>query len=332
MSADPKCAMNAGSFGQDDGSGFIGEEPSSPRTVKASLRFPIDRFLADGVLFTPRSMEHKWALFYHQGEIICVRSWQRQVHVVAHVEQRGDYVEITRVRGTFVSEEEEPEFTIRILDYLLRSHALDLAYPAPVPAELESDPYRAAMWCFAMFGDRTIAATPFRFDSVDPGKPLRTRSLLHFGVARCNTSEIEKQLAAGVPIDLLDGDGFAPLHLAVAMKQVPMIDLLLARGSPVGVRSAGEGGTPLMLAVQGSPEITQLLMERGADVNARNNRGFTPLHVAADAGHLDIVKLLLDRGATPNPEAEGHTPRSTAEQRQRPDIVAVIDKYIASAN
>ena len=125
MSADPKCAMNAGSFGQDDGSGFIGEEPSSPRTVKASLRFPIDRFLADGVLFTPRSMEHKWALFYHQGEIICVRSWQRQVHVVAHVEQRGDYVEITRVRGTFVSEEEEPEFTIRIVDYLLRSHALD---------------------------------------------------------------------------------------------------------------------------------------------------------------------------------------------------------------
>lgn len=163
-SADPQCASNAVSFGQDDGSSFIGEEPPARRVAEASLRFPIDRILADGVLFVPCEMEHKWALFYHRGEVICVRSWLRKVQVVAHVERRHDHVEITQARGTFGAEEEEPEFTIRVLDYLLRSHALDTVYPAPLPTGMESDPQTAAMWCMSMFGNRALFATPHRLD------------------------------------------------------------------------------------------------------------------------------------------------------------------------
>ena len=94
-SSDPRCASNALSFGQDDGTSFIGQEPPVGRSVEAGLRFPIDRVLADGVLFIPREMEHKWALFHHRGEIICVRSWLRQVQAVARVEAHGDHVVIT---------------------------------------------------------------------------------------------------------------------------------------------------------------------------------------------------------------------------------------------
>jgi hypothetical protein len=86
-SLDPQCAANAVSFGQDDGTSFIGEQPPVSRVVEARLRFPIDRVLADGVLFTPLEMEHKWALFYHGGQIICVRSWLRKVQATAQVEQ-----------------------------------------------------------------------------------------------------------------------------------------------------------------------------------------------------------------------------------------------------
>jgi hypothetical protein len=152
-STDPQCASNAVSFGQDDGTSFIREEPPVRRIVETSLRFPIDRILADGVLFAPREMEHKWALFYHGGQIICVRSWLRKVNAVAYVEQRQDHVEITQVRGTFVDEDEEPQFTIRVLDYLLRSHALNTVYPAPLPVGTEADPQAAAMWCMSMFGN-----------------------------------------------------------------------------------------------------------------------------------------------------------------------------------
>jgi hypothetical protein len=139
-SANPLCASNAMSFGQDDGTSFVGQELASRRITETSLRFPVDRTLADGVLYVPSEMEHKWALFFHRGEIICVRSWLRQVKLVAHVEQHRDHVEITSVDGTFQDEDEAPEFTVRALDYLLRSHALDAVYPVPLPTGMDSDP------------------------------------------------------------------------------------------------------------------------------------------------------------------------------------------------
>src|SRR5262245_41460058 len=72
-SREQQCALNAMSFGQDDGTGFIGVEPRVTRQVTAGLRFRIDRMLADGALFLPQEMENKWALYFHRGRIICVR-------------------------------------------------------------------------------------------------------------------------------------------------------------------------------------------------------------------------------------------------------------------
>src|SRR5215212_1190904 len=66
-SRDPQCARNALSFGQDDGLGFVGVAPPVRRQVPVGLRFRIDRTLADGALFLPSAMEHKWALYFHQG-------------------------------------------------------------------------------------------------------------------------------------------------------------------------------------------------------------------------------------------------------------------------
>lgn len=330
LTTDLRCATNAVSFGQVDGRGFIGEEPTSKRVVEASLLFPIDRMLADGVLYIPREMEHKWAIFYHRGEIICVRSWLRQVQIVARVVHRHDLIEITQVGGRFGDIGERPEFTIRTLDYLLRSHALNADYPVPLPPGMESNPKNAAMWCMSMFGNRALFAAPVSPHRADPELPLRTHSLLHIAVARGNVSEIEDHLSAGVPIDLLDADGLAPLHWALACNDSSMMGLLLNKGSPVDVRSA-EGATPLMTAVQGgSIEKVSLLLQQGADVDARDLRGFTSLHRAAEMGKLDFVKLLLESGAAPNPEAAGFTPRSCAERGNHADIVAILDKYIGA--
>jgi hypothetical protein len=174
-SADPQCASNVVSFGQDDGTSFIGQDPSTPRVTEVSLRFPVERALADGVLFIPRQMEHKWAIFHHRGEIICVRSWRRNVQVTARIEQRDAYVQITRVRGTFGAEDESPEFTTRALDFLLRSHALDTVYPAPLPIDMASRPSDAALWCMSMFGNRVSFATPHSFPRLEPERPLRIR-------------------------------------------------------------------------------------------------------------------------------------------------------------
>ena len=324
-SSDPQCAANAVSFGQDDGTGFIGQEPPVSRTTEASLRFPIDTVLADGVLFVPGEMEHKWAIYYHGDQVICVRSWTRRVQVVARCEQHDGHVEITQVRGTFGAADEAPGLTVRMLDYLLRSHALDTVYPAPLPAGMENDPKVAAMWCMSMFGNRTWFATPYEVAPHDPDRPLRTHSLLHIAVAQGNAQGIEECLVGGVPIDLLAGDGLAPLHWALACDDPAIMTLLLDRGSSVDVRSS-QGATPLMNAVQSaSIERVAYLLDHGADVNAQDLRGFTALHRAAEMGHLDVLKMLLNRGAAPNPEAEGHTPRSLAEKRGENEIMRLLD-------
>lgn len=326
-SKDPACAANAVSFGRDDGTGFIGQEPPVARRIDATLRFPIDRILADGVLFTPREMEHKWALFHHGGSILCVRSWLRQVWVIAHARAIPNAIEITDIRGTFTADDEPPSLTIRILDYLLRSHALDIMHPTPLPAGMEEDPWAAAMWCMSMFGNRASFATPHEPAPSAPGSPLRTHSLLHIAVARGDVAAIERHISAGLPVDLLAGDGLSPLHWALACDNPAVLPLLLERGSPVDVRS-DEGATPLMTAVQSaSLEKITFLLDHGADVNARDNRGFTSLHRVAEMGKLEIVRLLLDRGASPSPESQGdHTPRSLAESRNEAAIVALLDR------
>lgn len=325
-SEDPQCAVNAMSFVQDDGRSFIGEAPASGGVVKASLRFPIDRVLADGVLFAPRVMEEKWALFYHRGQVICVRSWLRRVQVVADVVHQENHIVITHVRGTFGAADEAPEFTVRILDYLLRSHALDAPYPAPLAAGLEPDPQAAAMWCFSMFGNRALFATAHVPERRDPDRPLRTYSLLQIATARADIALIDECLAAGVPIDLLAPDGLAPLHWAIASSD-PMIPLaILDRGSPVDVRSI-DGRAPLMTAV-GLKRIEKvgLLLDRGADVNTQDQRGFTALHLASEMGEADIVRLLLDRGASLDLEAEGFTARALAAAHNQSAIVALLDQ------
>jgi hypothetical protein len=324
---DQQCAANAVSYRGDDGAGFIGEEPEVLRDVPTQLSYPVDRRLADGVLFAPEVMEHTWALFCHGGQILFVRGWKRRVAAIAQYEQRGDRVAVVSVRGTFTSEDEAPELTCRVLDYLLRRHALRGEYPAPLAPGLETDSGRAAMWCFSMFGNRASFATPHPVPMQDPDVPLRTFSLLHIAVARRDAARVEAQVSAGVPVDLLAPDGRASLHWAITVPDGTMMALLLWLGSPVDARSE-QGATPLMSAVQnGSLQKTELPVDHGADVDACDDRGFTSLHRAAELGHVELVRLLLGRGVVSSPEAQGRTPRRLGEMRGHADIVALLDQH-----
>ena len=325
-SGNPACAENALSFGDEDGACFV-QAPACGREAPASLRFRVDRHLADGVLFTPRAMEEKWALFLHGGQILCVRSWTRRVQVRARVEREGEYVRISRIEGTFGSPDEDPAFTARVLDFLVRSHALDESLPVPLPTGLEDDLEGATTWCWAGFGNRALFATPDALPRREPDRPLRTTSLLHIAVARGDLQGIEAQLAAGVPVDLQGRDGLTPLHWAAHADDPTVAALLLARGSPVDARSS-EGATPLMNAVQrGREALVAFLLDRGAVPNARDERGFTALHRAAEMGHLAALRLLLSRGADPALVAQGRTPRNLAEQRGRVEILKALDQF-----
>jgi ankyrin repeat protein len=114
--------------------------------------------------------------------------------------------------------------------------------------------------------------------------------------------------------------------------EMPDIPWVEAADNPWGVRlldvRSSEGATPLMVAVQRSnPEKVRFLIDRGADLDAHDHRGFTALHRAAEAGFVDLVRVLLDRGASPNPDADGQTPRSLALERGQKEAVALLDRY-----
>lgn len=327
LTQDPECASNCASMSDDDGATFAADRPVRDRVVPTSLRYRLDQPLASGVLFAPQVMEHKWGLYVHGGRILVVRSWTRRLHLIAELTVGGDWLEVTSLRGSISdNDDEEPDFTARCLDALIRTHALGLVFPVPLPAPpIEEIRGQAGMWCMSFFGNLACFATHEPFAREPPPEPLRTDSLLHIAVARGDRPGVAAQLDAGVPVDLRARDGLTPLHWSVARDDPHTLELLLRSGAAVDATSA-EGVTPLMRAVEGSggAQVTRLL-DAGADPNAADRRGFTALHRAAERGRLDLVELLLARGAAPDPAAGEHTPRSLAAGRGERAVVERLD-------
>ena len=198
------------------------------------------------------------------------------------------------LHGAFVDDSEAPEQSVRMLEFLLRSHALQETVPAPLSEE-PGDLQAAALECFSLWGNRALYATHHPLPRSKPSKPLRTDSLFHIAVARGDRDAAARWLKS-VPIDLIARDGLTVAHWALASGDQGMLEWLLDQGCPVDARS-----------IQGADE-----------------GGFTALHRAAEIGHIEIVRLLLARSADPTIDAQGWTARRLAEQRQRGDIVALL--------
>ena len=313
-SQDPQMAENAISYSSEDGTSFINQEPGSRHEITVEISFSVNPILAPGVLFTPRVMENKWAIFFHQNRIIFVRSWLREVVVTVDTSQRNGRLYIHKIKGQF-SDESEPEFIRAIEKFLLISHAIGEIFPAPLPKTFSSDFKSAGLWAMSMYGNKAHIGTFTSNFRGSTQSPIRSHSLLHIATARNDLDEISLQVKSGIPIDILAADGLAPLHWSLASKDIRAMQRLIELGADPNVSSI-EGATPLMNAVQSKKvDHLNLLISSGADVNARDNRGFTSIHRAAEMGQAEIVEILLNNGADPNVKAEGRTPLSLAEMR-----------------
>lgn len=94
-------------------------------------------------------------------------------------------------------------------------------------------------------------------------------------------------------------DGYHPLGLACFFGHYETAQYLLRAGAAVNapLRNALQT-TPLHSAVEmNNIKVVNLLLAHGADPNIREQRGFTPLHVAAQNGNTDIIRILLFGGA-----------------------------------
>ena len=96
-------------------------------------------------------MEHKWAIYFDGEYLIFVRSWLREIFVVAKTVQENSELIIKNIYGEFTGNE-KPDFTKAVLNFLLISHSIGEITPAPLPKELEVNTRKAGLWAFSSFG------------------------------------------------------------------------------------------------------------------------------------------------------------------------------------
>lgn len=323
-SQDLQMATNAISYGGEDGTLFWKQEPKNQKSIPCNFSILIDKSLQPGVLFIPETMEHKWAIYFDGKNLIFIRSWLREVFVIAKTSQIDNELIIQNIKGEF-TENESPEFTIAILRFLLISHSIGEIVPAPLPERLETQHKSIGGWAFSTYGNMAhIGVFDYKFEP-NSQKPLRTHSLLHIAVAKGDINEIEQQVKNGANINSLAGDGLATLHWSIANDNSEILEKLLNMGADPNVQTT-EGATPIMNAVQSNKiNHLNLLLKAGASVNFTDNRGFTALHRASEMGHEEIVKILLNNGADKSIMAENHTALTLAKMGENQSIINLLN-------
>lgn len=322
-SKDPQMASNAISYNQEDGLIFLNKSIKYNKSIDTNLSFPIDNKLEHGVLFIPSTMENKWAIYFHEAKILFIRSWLREVFVIAETSQENNRLIVHKTFGEF-TENESKELTESVLKFLIYSHVLHEIVPAPIPKELSENTDNAGWWAFSTYGNMA------HFGYFDTGleyhteTKIRSHSLLHIAIARGEIEKVEEELNKGANMNSLAGDGLSTLQWAIATRS-EVLEYLLKRGANPNIESV-EGATPIMNAVQSNKtEHLKLLIDYKGNVNKKDKRGFTALRRAAEMGHIEMVKELLEHGANKSIEAEGYTALSLAKAKNNAEIIKMLE-------
>jgi len=141
------------------------------------------------------------------------------------------------------------------------------------------------------------------FTSVSFGDRVEHRTPLHY----CCTEGLEEQakmlpvlIQAKADLDIQDGQGKTPLHLAIEENHGKFVDILLRSKADVnlGNLSSNFRNSPLMDAAhEGQSDVALKLIAARADVNKKGKQGLSALHFAARRGCTKMVQILLEAHA-----------------------------------
>ncbi|XP_065081217.1 ankyrin repeat domain-containing protein 49 [Ochlerotatus camptorhynchus] len=118
-----------------------------------------------------------------------------------------------------------------------------------------------------------------------------------------NKLEVLEEVIGKKPsiVNVIDSDGYTPLHKACYNNNVEMAKLLLRHGANLEARTE-LGWTPLHSACKwNNAECVALLLQHGADINAHSQGDQTPLHITATVSNCrsTLVTLLMDDRVKP---------------------------------
>jgi ankyrin repeat protein len=137
-----------------------------------------------------------------------------------------------------------------------------------------------------------------------PGQGLQ--GALRSWISRCGPGDGDEEgfLETENWPEVMDGEGYTALMLAIQNGAADVIDFVLQWDPDVNARSAS-GTNPLMVSLSRASEtdrspplnLLEELLRRGANPNTSDNDGLTALHHACALGYLEATRLLLDHGA-----------------------------------
>eukprot|EP01114_Cavostelium_apophysatum_P019842 TRINITY_DN6491_c0_g1_i2.p1 TRINITY_DN6491_c0_g1~~TRINITY_DN6491_c0_g1_i2.p1 ORF type:complete len:953 (-),score=324.01 TRINITY_DN6491_c0_g1_i2:1894-4752(-) len=125
------------------------------------------------------------------------------------------------------------------------------------------------------------------------------RTCVHLCVLRKQLEILAHLVNAGASLDIINGSGFAPIHVATSKGYDATVEFLVSKGASVGIRDENTKQTALHIAVAGNkPSIIDLLTKAGrGEVDRQDVDAKTPLHIAATLDNVIPAQLLLKASA-----------------------------------
>jgi ankyrin repeat protein len=150
-----------------------------------------------------------------------------------------------------------------------------------------------------------------------------------FEAAACGLLEPLRQYVrqdAGV-VNTFAPDGFTALGLAAYFSREDVVRFLLEHGADAKLAANnGSRVAPIHSAVAARDlSIAQRLLDHGADVNAQQHGGYTALHSAGLHGDLAMAELLLSYGADRSLKSEeGKTAYDMAKEKEHAALLGLL--------
>ncbi|CAD8136125.1 unnamed protein product [Paramecium octaurelia] len=117
-----------------------------------------------------------------------------------------------------------------------------------------------------------------------------------------NKTMLSKVLEMDADVNVIDTNGWTPLHHAAYYGELWAITTLIERGAYQQI-SSNKGYYPIhVAALNNQAKAVQLLIEKGVNnqesyIDFQDNQNCTPMHLAAKKGHDQVVQVLFESGA-----------------------------------
>jgi hypothetical protein len=161
LSSDLGPTLKFGELRRTGGSHLRGATPANARRVAYPLCYAPSKRLAapkDGPLFHAATTEDKWDIVLDGEWLVFARSWTGETVYRAGVQFTKDEMKVSPIEldGNEIT---DPEFAVRQVDFLIKSHLLDAEVPHPLPPGFPDDTDRILIYSFKQYGRHAAYAT-----------------------------------------------------------------------------------------------------------------------------------------------------------------------------